>query len=214
VAVRPASCPLGRALPTVAEGASRGASGPSVALAPVLAPLLAPVLAPFTCNSAREYRSRRERLGAQGAMRGAMGNGGATPPFASLRGPQGVAPPLPACPVCATTRVTQLATVMTRSRHDAGSSEACFCVVLETWRVTVDTTRSETSRRLQEGNKRWLDDVARRLNVDPDTVRRLFRQEPGVIVIRMPRKGVRAYRTLRIPEHVFRRAVTRLTRVE
>ena len=54
-------------------------------------------------------------------------------------------------------------------------------------------------------------DVAQRLNVDTDTVRRLFGNEPGVIVIAFPRKGRRTYRTLRIPEAVFRRVVTRLT---
>jgi hypothetical protein len=57
-------------------------------------------------------------------------------------------------------------------------------------------------------------DVAARLNVKPDTVRRLFGHEPGVIVISTPRKGTRVYRTLRIPERVFRRVVTRLTLVD
>jgi hypothetical protein len=56
-------------------------------------------------------------------------------------------------------------------------------------------------------------DVAERLNVDADTVRRLFADEPGVIVIAFPRRGRRLYRTLRIPEDVFRRVVTRLTKV-
>jgi hypothetical protein len=54
-------------------------------------------------------------------------------------------------------------------------------------------------------------DVAARLNVKADTVWRLFGQEPGVIVICTPRKGRRVYRTLRIPEYVFRRVVMRLT---
>ena len=43
--------------------------------------------------------------------------------------------------------------------------------------------------------------------------RRIFLNEPGVIVICCPRKGRRVYRTLRIPEHVFQRVLTRLMRV-
>jgi hypothetical protein len=54
-------------------------------------------------------------------------------------------------------------------------------------------------------------DVAERLKIKHDTVRRLFMNEPGVIVIRFPRKGKRLYRTLRIPASVFQRVVTRLT---
>lgn len=43
-------------------------------------------------------------------------------------------------------------------------------------------------------------EVAERLKVNEETARRLFLNEPGVIVICYPRKGVRVYRTLRIPE--------------
>lgn len=56
-------------------------------------------------------------------------------------------------------------------------------------------------------------EVAERLKVNEDTVRRLFVNEPGVVVICFPRKGKRVYRTIRIPESVFRRVVTRLARV-
>ena len=56
-------------------------------------------------------------------------------------------------------------------------------------------------------------EVAEWLKVNEDTVRRLFLNEPGVIVICFPRKGKRVYRTLRIPEDVFRRVLTRLTKV-
>ena len=56
-------------------------------------------------------------------------------------------------------------------------------------------------------------DVAKRLKIDGDTVRRLFLNEPGVIVISFPRKGRRTYRTLRIPESVFRRVLVRFTKV-
>lgn len=56
-------------------------------------------------------------------------------------------------------------------------------------------------------------EVADRLKVNEDTVRRLFVNEPGVIVICFPRKGKRVYRTLRIPESVFQRVLTRLMKV-
>jgi hypothetical protein len=58
-----------------------------------------------------------------------------------------------------------------------------------------------------------LQDVAARLQVNEDTVRRLFINEPGVVVICFPRLGRRVYRTLRIPERVLDRVLTRLTRV-
>jgi excisionase family DNA binding protein len=56
-------------------------------------------------------------------------------------------------------------------------------------------------------------EVAERLNLDRETVRRLFLNEPGVLVICAPRKGRRIYRTLRIPQSVYRRVVTRFTRL-
>jgi excisionase family DNA binding protein len=56
-------------------------------------------------------------------------------------------------------------------------------------------------------------EVAERLKVNEDTVRRLFSNEPGVIVFCFPRKGRRLYRTLRIPESVFRRVLLRFTKV-
>ena len=56
-------------------------------------------------------------------------------------------------------------------------------------------------------------EVAERLKVKHDTVRRLFMNEPGVIVICFPHKGRRLYRTLRIPVSVYARVVTRLTHV-
>jgi hypothetical protein len=55
--------------------------------------------------------------------------------------------------------------------------------------------------------------VAERLKVNDETVRRLFLNEPGVLVICFPRRGRRVYRTLRIPESVFQRVLTRLTKV-
>lgn len=54
-------------------------------------------------------------------------------------------------------------------------------------------------------------EVAERLKVNEETVRRLFLNEPDVVVICFPRRGRRVYRTLRIPERVFRRVLTRFT---
>jgi len=56
-------------------------------------------------------------------------------------------------------------------------------------------------------------EVAERLKINEDTVRRLFQNEPGVIVICFPRRGRRVYRTLRIPGRVFQRVLTRFTQV-
>jgi hypothetical protein len=56
-------------------------------------------------------------------------------------------------------------------------------------------------------------EVAERLKVNEETVRRLFLNEPGVVVICFPRRGRRVYRTLRISESVFQRVLTRLTKV-
>ncbi len=59
-----------------------------------------------------------------------------------------------------------------------------------------------------------LAEVAERLKIKEDTARRLFINEPGVIVICFPRRGRRVYRTLRIPESVFQRVLTRLSVVQ
>jgi hypothetical protein len=55
-------------------------------------------------------------------------------------------------------------------------------------------------------------EVAELLKVNEETIRRLFLDEPGVIVISFPRKGKRVYRTVRIPEDVLRRVITRVSR--
>jgi len=56
-------------------------------------------------------------------------------------------------------------------------------------------------------------DVAARWRFKPDTVRRIFLQEPGVLIISRPRRGTRIYRNLRIPESVLLRVEMRLRRV-
>lgn len=43
-----------------------------------------------------------------------------------------------------------------------------------------------------------------------DTIRRLFEREPGVLQIANPRRGRRAYTTLRIPESVAERVHRKL----
>jgi hypothetical protein len=54
-------------------------------------------------------------------------------------------------------------------------------------------------------------EVAELLKVNTETVRRLFLDEPGVILISFPRRGKRVYRTVRIPEDVLRRVITRVS---
>jgi hypothetical protein len=54
-------------------------------------------------------------------------------------------------------------------------------------------------------------EVAELLKVNTETVRRLFLDEPDVILISFPRKGKRVYRTVRIPEDVLRRVITRVS---
>jgi hypothetical protein len=58
-----------------------------------------------------------------------------------------------------------------------------------------------------------VEEIAERLKLNEDTVRRLFLNEPGVIVICSPAKGKRVYRTIRIPESVFRRVLLRFTKI-
>lgn len=53
--------------------------------------------------------------------------------------------------------------------------------------------------------------IAKIRNLSSDTVRRLFTNEPGVIVIGKPKARKRVYRVLRIPESVERRVFARLT---
>jgi hypothetical protein len=54
-------------------------------------------------------------------------------------------------------------------------------------------------------------DIAANLNLSADTIRKLFRDEPGVIIIENPRRGCRTFQTLRIPESVAQRVYERLT---
>ena len=56
-------------------------------------------------------------------------------------------------------------------------------------------------------------EIGERLKLNHETARRLFINEPGVVVISNPKKGKRLYRTLRIPVAVYDRVLTRLTHV-
>jgi transcriptional regulator GlxA family with amidase domain len=57
-----------------------------------------------------------------------------------------------------------------------------------------------------------VEEIAERLNLGRDSVRRLFLSEPGVVVLQGPKKKYkRSYRTVRIPESVFQRVYRRLT---
>jgi hypothetical protein len=54
-------------------------------------------------------------------------------------------------------------------------------------------------------------EIAESLNISYDSARRLFLDEPGVVVIASPpKKYKRRHRTLRIPESVFERVYRRL----
>jgi hypothetical protein len=58
-------------------------------------------------------------------------------------------------------------------------------------------------------------EIAQRWNLSPDTIRRLFENEPGVLILgeTRSRRGKRRYLTLRIPESVLARVHRRLSRV-
>jgi hypothetical protein len=80
--------------------------------------------------------------------------------------------------------------------------------------ASAPTSELDSSARVDGANRfLTLADAAERLKVNEDTIRRLFLNEPGVVVICFPRKGKRVYRTVRIPEAVFQRVVTRLSSV-
>jgi hypothetical protein len=53
--------------------------------------------------------------------------------------------------------------------------------------------------------------VANRRSLSHDTIRRIFIDEPGVLVISQPNARKRIYRSLRIPESVERRVFARFT---
>ena len=48
-------------------------------------------------------------------------------------------------------------------------------------------------------------ELAEQWNLSRDTIRRMFENEPGVVVFTHPKLNKRVYRTLRIPESVAKR---------
>jgi hypothetical protein len=77
----------------------------------------------------------------------------------------------------------------------------------------MDTIRQEAA----QGMELHLSpgEIAERWNLSVDKVRKLFENEPGVLIIGnpQPRYGRRSYRTLRIPVHVVDRVHKRLVKV-
>jgi hypothetical protein len=71
---------------------------------------------------------------------------------------------------------------------------------------TVENSPAKTGKRFYR-----VPDIARLWGVSEDLVRRLFRHEPGVIVIPNSRAGVRSYNTLLIPAEVLERVQRRLS---
>jgi hypothetical protein len=56
-------------------------------------------------------------------------------------------------------------------------------------------------------------EVAGFWHVDVEMIRRIFRDEPGVMVLQIPmKKGKRPYKTIRIPQSVLERVHKRLQR--
>jgi len=54
--------------------------------------------------------------------------------------------------------------------------------------------------------------VARKMNVSPQMVTRIFECEPGVLILVRKQPGKRPYRSIRIPRHVYERVMRRCTR--
>jgi hypothetical protein len=54
-------------------------------------------------------------------------------------------------------------------------------------------------------------ELAKMWKLSVDTIRSLFEHEPDVIVLQKPRRGIRRYRTLRIPASVADRVFRRFT---
>ena len=48
-------------------------------------------------------------------------------------------------------------------------------------------------------------ELAEQWSLSRDTIRRMFENEPGVVVFKHPKRNKRIYRTLRIPETVAKR---------
>jgi hypothetical protein len=59
-------------------------------------------------------------------------------------------------------------------------------------------------------------ELAEKLKLSPDTIRRMFRDEPGTIILPSTvgkRRGKRPFTTLRVPGPVVERVLLRLTQI-
>jgi AraC-like DNA-binding protein len=67
-------------------------------------------------------------------------------------------------------------------------------------------------QRLNEEPHYTVKEVAAMLKLSPDSIRRLFRNEPGVLALgSVGRRGKRPYVSLRIPQSVFERKYRQIT---
>jgi hypothetical protein len=72
-------------------------------------------------------------------------------------------------------------------------------------------TKGESKEHVK-GTNYTVQELAKLWQFSPDKVRELFENEPGVLKIKNPpKKGKRAYTTLRIPESVAERVRRRLS---
>jgi len=56
-------------------------------------------------------------------------------------------------------------------------------------------------------------EIAALWHLNAETIRRLFQDEPGVVILQTPvKKGKRPYKTIRIPQNVLERVHKRLQR--
>lgn len=77
-----------------------------------------------------------------------------------------------------------------------------------------ETVGAEGPSRIEERHYS-VAELAERWNLSPDTIRKLFERESGVLVIgeHSTRRGKRRYTTLRIPESIAARVHRRLSKV-
>jgi hypothetical protein len=65
--------------------------------------------------------------------------------------------------------------------------------------LSSDQQTSKLEHRLQPQRLYSVSQLAEFTSLSTDLIRRLFVNEPGVLVIQRPRRGIRTYSTLRIP---------------
>ena len=73
--------------------------------------------------------------------------------------------------------------------------------------MSSQTATNLSTRKLR---MRTVHEAAEELGFDDETVRRLFQNEPDVLCLSNERRGVRPYRSYRIPEGAFERVRSKL----